>query len=85
MEMKDSGIVDEKLAGKTVVVTGTLPTLSRNEAKSLIESHGGKAAGSVSKKTDYVLAGEAAGSKLTKAQELGIPVLSEAEFLAMVE
>ena len=85
MELKDSGIVDEKLAGKTVVVTGTLPTLSRNEAKSLIESHGGKAAGSVSKKTDYVLAGEAAGSKLTKAQELGIPVLSEAEFLAMVE
>ena len=85
MELKDSGIVDEKLAGKTVVVTGTLPTLSRNEAKSLIESHGGKAAGSVSKKTDYVLAGEAAGSKLTKAQELGIPVLSEAEFLALLE
>ena len=85
MELKDSGIVDDKLAGKTVVVTGTLPTLSRNEAKALIESHGGKAAGSVSKKTDYVLAGEAAGSKLTKAQELGIPVLSEAEFLAMVE
>ena len=85
MELKDSGIVDEKLAGKTVVVTGTLPKLSRNEAKALIESHGGKAAGSVSKKTDYVLAGEAAGSKLTKAQELGIPVLSEAEFLALLE
>lgn len=85
MELKDSGIVDDKLAGKTVVVTGTLPNLSRNEAKALIESHGGKAAGSVSKKTDYVLAGEAAGSKLTKAQELGIPVLSEAEFLALLE
>ena len=85
MELKDSGIVDAKLAGKTVVVTGTLPSLSRNEAKALIEAHGGKAAGSVSKKTDYVLAGEAAGSKLTKAHELGIPVLSEADFLAMVE
>ena len=85
MEPKDSGIVDDKLASKTVVVTGTLPNLSRNEAKALIESHGGKAAGSVSKKTDYVLAGEAAGSKLTKAQELGIPVLSEAEFLALLE
>ena len=85
MELKDSGIVDDKLASKTVVVTGTLPNLSRNEAKALIESHGGKAAGSVSKKTDYVLAGEAAGSKLTKAQELGIPVLSEAEFLALLE
>lgn len=85
MELKDSGIVDAKLAGKTVVVTGTLPTLSRNEAKALIEAHGGKAAGSVSKKTDYVLAGEAAGSKLAKAHELGIPVLSEADFLAMVE
>lgn len=85
MELQDSGIVSDKLAGKTVVVTGTLPTLSRNEAKSLIESHGGKAAGSVSKKTDYVLAGEAAGSKLTKAQELGIAILNEAQFLAMLE
>lgn len=85
MELRDSGIVDAKLTGKTVVVTGTLPTLSRNEAKSLIEAHGGKAAGSVSKKTDYVLAGEAAGSKLIKAQELGVPVISEAEFLAMLK
>ncbi|MGM9539796.1 NAD-dependent DNA ligase LigA [Anaerovibrio sp.] len=85
MELKDSGIVDEKLAGKTVVVTGTLPTLSRNEAKALIEAHGGKAAGSVSGKTDYVLAGEAAGSKLAKAQELGITIMDEAEFLAMLK
>jgi len=73
------------LAGKTVVVTGTLPTLSRRDAENLIEVNGGKAAGSVSKKTDYVLAGEAAGSKLTKAQSLGIPVLDEASFLAMIQ
>lgn len=84
MELQDTGIVDDVLAGKTVVVTGTLPTLSRNDAKNLIEAHGGKAAGSVSKKTDYVLAGEAAGSKLTKAQELGITIIDEAEFLQLI-
>lgn len=84
MELQDTGIVDDVLAGKTVVVTGTLPTLSRNDAKNLIEAHGGKAAGSVSKKTDYVLAGEAAGSKLVKAQELGITIIDEAEFLQMI-
>ena len=84
MELKDSGITSDILAGKTIVITGTLPTLSRNEAKALVEANGGKAAGSVSKKTDYVLAGEAAGSKLTKAQELGIPVIDEAEFLQMI-
>ena len=72
------------LAGKTVVVTGTLPTLGRKEATELIEKHGGKASGSVSKKTDYVLAGESAGSKLTKAQELGIPVITEEEFMEMI-
>ncbi|MFA5257587.1 MAG: NAD-dependent DNA ligase LigA [Opitutales bacterium] len=72
------------LAGKTVVVTGTLPTLSRDEAKELIESAGGKAAGSVSKKTDYLLAGEDAGSKLTKARELGVPVIDEAELRRML-
>ena len=83
MELQDTGIVDDVLAGKTVVVTGTLPTLSRNDAKNLIEAHGGKAAGSVSKKTDYVLAGEAAGSKLVKAQELGITIIDEAEFLQL--
>jgi DNA ligase (NAD+) len=84
MVLEDTGIVSDILAGKTVVVTGTLPTLSRNDAKSLIEANGGKAAGSVSKKTDYVLAGDAAGSKLTKAQELGIPVIDETEFLKMI-
>ena len=72
------------LAGKTLVVTGTLPTLSRKEAQELIEKHGGKASGSVSKKTDFVVAGEDAGSKLTKAQELGIPVIDEVALLAMV-
>lgn len=84
MELQDTGIVDDVLAGKTVVVTGTLPTLSRNDAKNLIGAHGGKAAGSVSKKTDYVLAGEAAGSKLIKAQELGITIIDEAEFLQLI-
>ena len=74
----------DKLAGKTLVVTGTLETLSRNEAEALIVKNGGKASGSVSKKTAYVVAGTAAGSKLTKAQALGIPVLTEAEFLAMI-
>ncbi|MBE6100144.1 MAG: NAD-dependent DNA ligase LigA [Anaerovibrio sp.] len=85
MELKDSGITSDILAGKTIVITGTLPTLSRNEAKTLVEANGGKAAGSVSKKTDYVLAGEAAGSKLTKAQDLGIPVIDEADFLQMID
>ena len=75
----------DKLAGKTLVVTGTLESLSRNEAEALIVKNGGKASGSVSKKTAYVVAGAAAGSKLTKAQTLGIPVLTEAEFLAMLQ
>ena len=75
----------DKLAGKTLVVTGTLETLSRNEAEALIVKNGGKASGSVSKKTAYVVAGAAAGSKLTKAQALGVPVLTEAEFLAMID
>ena len=74
----------QALEGKTVVVTGTLETLGRDEAKDLIRTHGGKAVGSVSKNTDYVVAGEKAGSKLTKAQELGIPVLGEQEFLKML-
>ena len=73
------------LSGLTIVVTGTLPTLSRQEAEALITRNGGKASGSVSKKTSYVLAGEAAGSKLTKAQALGIPILDENTFRAMLE
>ena len=74
-----------KLEGMTIVVTGTLPTLGRKEAEELIAKNGGKASGSVSKKTSLVLAGEAAGSKLTKANELGIRVINEAEFLGMLK
>ena len=67
-------------AGKTLVVTGSLSKYSRDEIERLIEQRGGRAASSVSKKTDFLIAGEAAGSKLDKAQSLGVPVLSEAEF-----
>lgn len=72
------------LAGQTIVLTGTLPTLSRDEAKDLLEAAGAKVAGSVSRKTSYVVAGEEAGSKLVKAQELGVPVLDEAGMLALL-
>jgi DNA ligase (NAD+) len=72
------------LAGKTFVLTGTLPTMSRDDAKARILAAGGKVAGSVSKKTDFVVAGEAAGSKLDRAMELGVPVLDEAGLLAML-
>ncbi|CAN5731178.1 NAD-dependent DNA ligase LigA [soil metagenome] len=72
------------LAGKTFVITGTLPTLSRDEAKDLLEAAGAKVAGSVSKKTDYLVAGEDAGSKLVKAQELGVAVIDEAGMLAVL-
>ena len=75
---------DGVLTGKTFVVTGTLPNMGRKEATDKILQYGGKAAGSVSKKTDYVLAGENAGSKLTKAQQLGVPVISEEEFLKLI-
>ena len=74
-----------KLEGLTIVVTGTLPTLGRKEVAELIEKHGGKNTGSVSKKTDLLVAGEAAGSKLTKAQELGIKIIDEATLLQMLE
>ena len=73
------------LAGKTLVLTGTLPMLTREAAKEMIEAAGGKVAGSVSKKTDYVVAGEEAGSKLTRAQELGVTILDEAGLLALLE
>jgi DNA ligase (NAD+) len=72
------------VAGKTFVLTGTLPTLGRDEARDLIEKAGGKVSGSVSKKTDYVVAGEEAGSKLTKAQELGVAILDEAGLRALL-
>lgn len=84
MDAEEMETIDSVLSGKTVVVTGTLPSLGRKEAQTLIEQYGGKVSGSVSKKTDYVLAGEAAGSKLTKAQELGIAVISEEELLEML-
>ena len=75
--------VDSRFAGMTFVLTGALTRFTREEASALIEERGGKASSSVSKKTTYVVAGENAGSKLRKAEELGIPVLSEAEFAAM--
>ncbi|MCH5304304.1 MAG: NAD-dependent DNA ligase LigA [Ruminococcus sp.] len=80
-EVKSEGGIFE---GKTFVLTGTLPTMSRKEASKLIENNGGKTSSSVSKKTDFVLAGEAAGSKLTKAQSLGVTIISEYELLSMV-
>jgi DNA ligase (NAD+) len=73
------------VAGKTFVLTGTLPTLSRDQAKDMIEALGGKVAGSVSKKTDYVVAGSEAGSKLDKAQQLGVTILDEAQFRELIE
>ena len=72
-------------SGLSFVLTGTLPTMSRDEASALIKHNGGKVVGSVSKKTDMVLAGEAAGSKLTKAQTLGIRIISEEDLLKMIE
>jgi DNA ligase (NAD+) len=81
------GVVKQRgtqLAGKTFVITGTLPSYSRDEAKTLIEDAGGKTSGSVSKKTDFVLAGAEAGSKLDKAKELGITVIDEAQLLKMI-
>ena len=78
-------VVSQALAGQSIVISGTFTQHSRDEYKAMIEAHGGKNVGSVSKKTTYVVAGEAAGSKLTKANELGIPVLTEDEFAAMLE
>ncbi|NDG42830.1 MAG: NAD-dependent DNA ligase LigA, partial [Betaproteobacteria bacterium] len=75
----------QTLAGMTLVLTGTLPTLGRDQAKALIEAAGGKVAGSVSKKTHLVVAGEEAGAKLDKARELGLSVLDEAGLLALLD
>jgi DNA ligase (NAD+) len=77
-------VVSSPIAGSTFVLTGTLPTLSREEAKELIEARGGKVAGSVSKKTDYVVAGVEAGSKLSKAQDLGVTILDETQFRGLL-
>ncbi|MEX0686627.1 MAG: NAD-dependent DNA ligase LigA [Balneolales bacterium] len=84
LTMEAEKTTSSMFTGKTFVLTGTLPTLKRNEARSIIEKNGGSTSGSVSKNTDYVLAGESAGSKLDKAQELGVAVIHEEEFLRMI-
>ena len=78
-------VKDNRFAGLTFVLTGTLPTYTRNEAAAIIESFGGKTSSSVSKKTSYVLAGEEAGSKLDRANKLGVAVINEEEFNNMVK
>ena len=83
-EGEPAALAPKPLAGKTFVLTGSFPTLSRDQAKDLLEAAGAKVAGSVSKKTDYVVAGAEAGSKLEKAQALGVVVLDEAAMLAML-
>ncbi len=85
MEMAESGSEDRRFDGLTFVITGTLPTMDRKAAAALIEAHGGKVSGSVSKKTNYLLAGENAGSKLTKANDLGVSVISEEELQDMLK
>jgi len=84
-EGESVAVVNSPIAGKTFVLTGTLPTLTRDEAKDMIEALGGKVAGSVSKKTDYVVAGAEAGSKLDKAQALGVTILDETQFRELLE
>ncbi|MCD7727634.1 MAG: NAD-dependent DNA ligase LigA [Ruminococcus sp.] len=81
----ESQVQDDRFSGKTFVLTGTLPTLKRKEAEAIIEKFGGKSSSSVSKNTDYLLAGEQAGSKLTKAQALGVTIIDEETFLKMTE
>lgn len=85
MDEQDSQPAEGVFTGRTVVITGTLPTMTRNEAKQLIEANGGRVTGSVSKKTDYLLAGADAGSKLTKAQKLGTEIIDEDEFRRLIE
>lgn len=84
MKMPERTQASDRLHGMTIAVTGTLPTLGRKEIEELIAANGGKASGSVSRRTTYLVAGEAAGSKLTKARELGVPVLTEEEFMSMI-
>ena len=85
MEALETEDIDNRFEGKTFVLTGTLEKFTRKEASDLIEKHGGKTSGSVSKKTDYVLAGEDAGSKLTKAQSLGVEIITEEQFEKMMK
>ena len=83
LQVQKSESATDKLTGLTFVITGTLPTLGRKDAEALIEKNGGKCSGSVSKKTSYLVAGDAAGSKLTKAQKLGVLVITEEELISM--
>lgn len=85
MTPSKKAVTDGVIAGKTFVLTGTLPTMSRSEASKIIEANGGKTSSSVSKKTDFVLAGEAAGSKLDKAVKLGVTIISESDLLDMIK
>ena len=85
MEDERDESIDRTLEGLTIVVTGSLVDFSRDSAKEAILSRGGKAAGSVSKKTDYVVAGESAGSKADKAEQLGVPILDEDGFKALLD
>ena len=84
MESLEEESKDQRFAGMTFVLTGALEEFTRDEASEIIEKFGGKTSGSVSKKTTYVLAGDDAGSKLTKAQSLGVTVISETEFKEMI-
>ena len=82
--LETNSVEDASLTGLTFVITGTLPSMGRSEMEELIKRHGGKVSSSVSKKTSYLVAGENAGSKLTKANDLGVKVISEAELLEMI-
>jgi DNA ligase (NAD+) len=84
IERKTSATLDDRFAGKQFVLTGTLENLTRDEARGMIEARGGRVMSSVSKKTDYVIAGDEAGSKLDKAMELGVTVIDEAAFKKML-
>lgn len=84
-KIEEEELISNVFEGKTIVLTGSLPTLSRKDASTLIEKHGGKTSSSVSKKTDYVLAGESAGSKLTKAESLGVTILDEEMFFKLID